>query len=64
MMQWSEENQDMAGSQAAMVRAARRARDLAKQNGQPLAFWRDGKVVRVSPDELPPLPDEAPKKAE
>jgi hypothetical protein len=58
MMQWSEENQDMAGSQAAMIRAARRARDLARQHNQPLALWKDGKVVKVMPEDLPPLPDE------
>jgi len=56
MINWSEDNQDMAGSQAAMVRAARRARELAKQTNQPLVFWRDGKIVKIAPDDLPPLP--------
>lgn len=58
MLKWSEQNRDMAGSQAALIRAARRARETARQNNQPLAFWRDGKVVKIYPDELPPLPDE------
>jgi hypothetical protein len=64
MMQWTEQNSDMAGSQAAMIRAARRAREVARQNNQPLVLWQDGKVVEVMPDDLPPLPDEAPEKTE
>ncbi len=38
---------------AAMRRAAKSARDLAKQTGTKLALWRDGHVVHVDPDELP-----------
>jgi hypothetical protein len=55
-----ERDRDMKGSRAAMIRAARRAAELAKQYDQPLLLWRDGQVVRVRPDELPDLPDEAP----
>lgn len=58
MIQWTEEDKDMAGTQAAMIRAARRARELARQNCQPLILWRNGQVVEVWPNELPPLPDE------
>lgn len=55
---------DMQGSRAAMIRAARRAAEQAKQHGQPLVLWRDGRVVRVMPDELPGLPDKAPEHPE
>jgi hypothetical protein len=61
LTKWSEEHSDMAGSQAAMIRAARRARELARQHNQPLALSKDGKVVVVWPDDLPPLPDEIPQ---
>ena len=47
---------DLKGSRAAMIRAARRAAELAKQHDQPLLLWRDGQVVRVMPDDLPSLP--------
>ena len=64
MIKWTETNSDMAGSQAAMIRAARRAREVARQNNQPLVLWQDGKVVEVMPDDLPPLPDETAEKTE
>jgi len=48
------------GTRKAMIRAARRAAEAARQHRQPLVFWRDGRVARVAPDDLPPLPDEAP----
>ncbi|MCL2700262.1 MAG: hypothetical protein FWE88_01060 [Phycisphaerae bacterium] len=50
----------MKGSRRAIIRAARRAAEIARQHGQPLILWRDGQIVRVMPDDLPPLPDEAP----
>jgi hypothetical protein len=52
---------EMQGSRTAMIRAARRAAELAKQHGQPLVLWRDGRVVRVMPDELPDLPEQTPE---
>lgn len=52
---------DMSGSRTAIIRAARRAAEIAKQHGQPLVLWRDGKIVEVMPDDLPPLPDIAPE---
>jgi hypothetical protein len=64
MKDWSEEDLDMVGSRKAIIRAARRAAELARQHNQPLILWRDGKVVEVMPDDLPPLPDEAPRKSE
>ena len=51
---------DLEGSRKAIIRAARRAAEIARQHGQPLILWRDGHIVRVMPDDLPPLPDEAP----
>lgn len=52
---------DMAGSRLAMIRAARRAAELARQHGQPLLLWRDGKVIRAMPDDLPILPEQTPR---
>ena len=56
MMNWSEKNQDMAGTQAAMVRATRKALHEAELRGELVPQWRDGKVVWVRPEEveLPP----------
>jgi len=56
MMKWSEKNQDMAGTQAAMLRATRKAIQEAKLRGELVPQWRDGKVVWVRPEEveLPP----------
>jgi len=56
-----EQDPDMAGSRKAIIRAARRAAELARQHRQPVLLWRDGHVAQVMPDDLPPLPDEAPK---
>ena len=38
---------DMAGADAAILRAAKRARLRAAANGTPVAIWQDGKVVWV-----------------
>ena len=54
----------MEGSRTAIIRAARRAAQIAKQHNQPLLLWRDGKIARIMPDDLPPLPDKAPIKNE
>jgi len=56
MMNWSEKNKDMAGTQAAMLRATRKAISEAKLRGELVPQWRDGKVVWVRPEEveLPP----------
>lgn len=53
---------DMQGSRTAMIRAARRAAEQAKQHGQPLVLWRDGQVVRIMPSELPDLPERTPER--
>lgn len=59
-MDWSERNQDMAGTQAAMLRATRKAINEAKLRGELVPQWRDGKVVWVRPEdvELPPEDDD------
>jgi 2-aminoadipate transaminase len=49
------------GSRTAMIRAARRAAERAKQHGQPLVLWGDGRIVEVMPEDLPPLPADAPR---
>lgn len=51
-----DQDKDMLGARKAMIRAARAAADLARQHNQPLILWRDGKVVEVMPDDLPPCP--------
>ncbi len=40
---------DLALALPALKRAAARAREVAKLTGTKLVYWRDGKVVRVSP---------------
>ncbi len=52
MTNWSEKNQDMAGTQAAMLRATRKAINEAKLRGELVPQWRDGKVVWVRPEEI------------
>lgn len=61
MIQQHEEYPDLQGSRTAMIRAARRAAEIARQHQQPLVLWRDGRVVRVNPDELPELPERTPE---
>jgi hypothetical protein len=36
---------DMLGAETALRRAARRARQVARQTGTPIVIWRDGRVV-------------------
>ena len=52
MIKRTEENADMAGSHAAMFRAARRACERAKMHGLPVAISRAGKVVALPPEEV------------
>lgn len=56
-----EQDRDMVGSRKAIIRAARRAAELARQYNQPLLLWQNGQITEVIPDDLPPLPEEAPK---
>ncbi len=43
-------NTDLIGAQAAIRRAAQRARQLAQQTGTDLIVVRAGQVVRLSPE--------------
>ncbi|MFP4144993.1 MAG: hypothetical protein ACLFV3_07590 [Phycisphaeraceae bacterium] len=61
MIQQHEKYPDMEGSRRAMIRAARRAAEVARQHQQPLVLWRDGRIVRVKPDDLPDLPEQTPE---
>ena len=60
MIQLDDKYRDLQGSRRAMIRAARRAAEVARQHGQPLVLWRDGQVVHVQPDDLPDMPDQTP----
>ena len=61
MIQQDNRFRDLEGSRKAMIRAARRAAEIARQHQQPLVLWRDGRIVEIMPDDLPPLPEEAPR---
>jgi len=60
VIQHGDRYRELDGSRTAMIRASRRAAELARQHNQPLLLWRDGRVVRVMPDDLPDLPDQTP----
>jgi hypothetical protein len=58
-------NPDMQGAPRALLRAARRAREIARQTNTPLVIVRDGVLVEeyvtdIDVD-LPPMPDDAPR---
>ena len=63
MIQHHDKYPDLQGSRTAMIRAAHRAAEVARQHQQPLVLWRDGRIVRVMPDDLPELPERAPNHA-
>ena len=44
---------DMQAAPKALQRAARRAREIARQTGTPLVIVRDGKLVEEKVSELP-----------
>jgi hypothetical protein len=48
----SAKNKDLAGSLAAIQRAAQSARELAVRTNTAIIVFRDGKIVRVTADEL------------
>jgi hypothetical protein len=54
----SRKNADMNGAYPAMLRAAQRAREVARMYKTPLVLWQDGKVVEIPPDEIEDLPKE------
>jgi len=56
MKKLSPENADMAGTYPAMLRAAQRAREVARLHGTPLVVMQKGKVVEIPPDKIKDLP--------
>ena len=60
-------NPDMQGAPRALLRAARRAREIARQTNTPLVIVRDGVLVHeyvtdIDAD-LPPIPAGAPPRS-
>ena len=53
--------QPFGDADAALWRAAQRARDIARQTGTLLVIYRNGRVERVNPDDVP-LPKFCPVK--
>ena len=49
---------DLRGVEAALLRAAQRARERARMTGTRLVFSEDGVLKFVSPDRLEPSPQE------
>ncbi len=45
--QQTEKDQDMQHTEAALKRAAKRARELARQTQTPLVIYRDGKIEKL-----------------
>ena len=45
---------------AMLRRAVIQAIQMHKRAGNPIAVWREGKVVWLSPEEIPDAPDESP----
>lgn len=41
----------LRGAEAALLRAAGRARETARRHGTKLVLWRDGMLCEVDPDE-------------
>ena len=44
----------LEGADAALKRAALRAREIARQTGTEVVYMRDGKIVRETPGPKPP----------
>ena len=60
-------NPDMQGAPRALLRAARRAREIARQTNTPLVIVRDGVLVEeyvtdIDAD-LPPMPADVPPRS-
>jgi len=49
----AERLRDDALIERALVRAVREALKRHKQAGNPIAVWRDGRVVWIEPDDIP-----------
>ena len=46
---------DMQGAPAALLRAGRRAREIARQTGTAVVVWRDGKLVEEKVGKAQPV---------
>ena len=51
-------NADMQATSRAMLRAARRAREIARETNTPLVIVHEGKLIELSPDEVDLLDSE------
>jgi hypothetical protein len=49
----SERLEDVQLIQQALARAVREALQRHKQAGNPIAVWRDGRVVWIEPEDIP-----------
>ncbi len=47
---------DLIGTYPAMLRAAQRAREVARAYGTPLVVMKNGKVLEIPPDKIKDLP--------
>jgi hypothetical protein len=56
-VEW-DDNADMEAVPRALVRAARRAREIARQTGTPLVIVHDGVLIEIDPDD-PRLDEES-----
>jgi hypothetical protein len=52
------DNPDMQAAPQALLRAARRAREIARKTGTPLVIVRDGVLIEIDPDD-PRLDEES-----
>ena len=56
-LEW-DDNADMQAVPRALARAARRAREIARQTGTPLVIVRNGVLIEIDPDD-PRLDEES-----
>jgi hypothetical protein len=56
MAKASSKKKDLLGTYPAMLRAAQRAREVARYHGTPLVIMEKGKVVEIPPDRIKDLP--------
>ena len=52
IINWPPEHAEMGKIEAALIRAAQAARELARMHGEPIVVWRDGKVVLGSVNDV------------
>ena len=52
MINWPPDHAEMGKIEAALIRAAQAARELARMHGEPIVVWRDGEVVLEPVDDV------------